>query len=252
MEMITKSDLLQFDKLGYFVTDVVLERDRLVEVRQEFDRLYHEGIEEAKKSGNLAVVKAAEERRSYGQVHKKSEIVADFVKSDIYLEACQKLIGADADLYWNQAAVNPPKLGKTFSWHQDSGYTETIPLPYITCWTAVSDSNLDNGCIWIRPKSHQHGVFPHQQVAENDEVYDGLTARTNQVELEPAIPVEMKAGQVAIFSSLLLHMSGPNKTSNHYRHGFVPQYHVPDVILKKNNQSIGDQFPVLRANQKVD
>ena len=72
----------------------------------------------------------------------------------------------------------------------------------------------------------------------DDEVYGGLTARTSQVELEPAIPVEMKAGQVAIFSSLLLHMSGPNKTSNHYRHGFVPQYHVPDVILKKNNQSI--------------
>jgi len=253
MGMISDSDVSQFDQLGYFITDVVIERDRLLAVRQEFDRLYHEGIEEAKSSGNLDNVKAAEGRRSYGEVHKKSQIVADFVKSGIYLEACQKLIGADADLYWNQAAVKPPKIGKTFNWHQDSGYTETVPLAYITCWTAVSDSNLENGCIWIRPKSHQYGVFPHHQEDENDQVYAGLTAETSQVkELESAIPVEMKAGQVAIFSSLLLHMSGPNTSSCHYRHGFVPQYHVPGVILKKNNQLIGDQIPVLRANEKVD
>ena len=58
MGMISDSDVSQFDQLGYFITDVVIERDRLLAVRQEFDRLYHEGIEEAKSSGNLDNVTA--------------------------------------------------------------------------------------------------------------------------------------------------------------------------------------------------
>ena len=50
MGMISDSDISQFDQLGYFITDVVIKRDRLLAVRQEFDRLYHEGIDEAKSS----------------------------------------------------------------------------------------------------------------------------------------------------------------------------------------------------------
>ena len=67
-----------------------------------------------------------------------------------------------------------------------------------------------------------------------------------------AVPVEMKAGQVAIFSSLTLHMSGPNTSNNSTRRGYVPQYHVPDVILKKTGQPIGDQFPVLRNGHRIN
>ena len=248
--MISEKDKTQFQELGYFVTDVVIEPDQLQFMADEMDRLYREGVEEAKATGDPKVILAAEGRRSYGQIHNRSQIAAEFVKSQIYLEACHAFIGPNADLYWNQAATKPPKLGKTFSWHQDSGYTETIPLAYITCWTAISDSNLDNGCIWVLPKSHKWGVLEHESEEPNQQVYGGL--RANFLDDSGAVPVEMKAGQVAIFSSLTLHMSGPNTSNNSTRRGYVPQYHVPDVILKKTGQPIGDQFPVLRNGHRIN
>ena len=247
--MINEKDKAQFQELGYFVTDVVIEPDQLQFMADEMDRLYREGFEEAKATGDSKAVLAAEGRRSYGQVHNRSQIAAEFVRSEIYLEACRAFIGPNADLYWNQAATKPPQLGKTFSWHQDSGYTETVPLAYITCWTAISDSNLENGGIWVLPRSHKWGVLEHENEEPNQQVYGGLRAKCS--DYSGAVPVEMKAGQVAIFSSLTLHMSGPNTSRNSMRRGYVPQYHVPGVILKKTGKPVGDQFPVLRDGLRV-
>ena len=46
-------------------------------------------------------------------------------------------------------------------------------------------------------------------------------------------------------------MSGPNTSRNSMRRGYVPQYHVPGVILKKTGKPVGDQFPVLRNGLRV-
>ena len=249
MSLITKKDYAQFRKVGYFVTDVMFAADELEPMADEMDRVYEERIRQAEASGDANAVKEARDRRSYGQFHTYSEVAAEFVKSPVYLEACQRLIGPDADLYYNQAASKPPDIGRTFGWHQDSGYTETVPLEYITCWTAISDSTLQNGCIWVIPGSHTWGLLPHVPESSDEHNYGGLTAQFDDE--RGAIPVEMKAGQVAFFSSLTLHKSGPNTSRNSVRRGYVPQYHVPGVILKKTRLVTGDQYPVLRSGKKV-
>src|SRR5205823_7474404 len=133
----------------------------------------------------------ARERPFIGQVHTRSGTCAEFVKSPIYLEACAKLIGPDADLYYNQAVIKPPERGRHFGWHQDSGYTTTEPLEYVTCWTAISRTFIENGCIWVLPGSHRNGVRSH---ARNEQ------DRSNDAQVEDdsaAVPVEMAPGQVA-------------------------------------------------------
>ena len=65
-----------------------------------------------------------------------------------------------------------------------------------------------------------------------------------------AIPVEMERGQVAVFSSLMRHKSGPNG-SRDSRCGYVPQYHVPRVAEQSTGKLFGDQYPVLRDGQPV-
>ena len=161
----------------------------------------------------------------------------DFLKKPIYLEACRLLIGENADLYYNQATTKMPEgRGKVFDWHQDSGYTTTEPLEYITCWTAISDSDLENGCIWIIPGSHRSGVLEHVTEEEDEQRYGGKNA---QVDDNGALPVEMRGGEVAVFSSLLLHRSGPNTSRDRPRRAYVPQYHVPDLILVQDRRALG-------------
>ena len=95
----------------------------------------------------------------------------------------------------------------------------------------------------------KRGVLPHEPEQETGEVYAGKNALLEDE--TGAIPVEMKAGQVAVFSSLMLHKSGPNTTTNSYRRGFVPQYHVPGVCLKGTGELWGEQVPILRNGQLV-
>jgi len=217
-------------------------REQLQEMEREFDRLAAEYVRDIEATGDDMQIEMARLRPFVGSAHLKSAACAAFVKAPIYLEACKTFIGPDADLYYNQAVLKPPEKGLLFGWHQDSGYIVTEPLEYITCWTAISDSTLENGCIWVLPESHKRGLLPHEWSEQ---------MRSFNVAVEDesaAVPVEMKAGQVAVFSSFMLHKSGPN-TSQSVRRGYVPQYHKPGVVESVSGRIIGDQFPVLRGGQ---
>ena len=250
MALISDREVEQFYDVGYFLTDTVFAEEELRPMAAEMDRVYDEHLKEIIAGGDEAAVDAARGRWSFGQFHTRSEVAAEFVKKPIYLEACRRFIGADADLYYNQATTKIPEgRGKVFDWHQDSGYVQTEPLEYITCWTAISDSDLENGCIWIIPGSHKWGLQVHVREGETAEQYGGKNARFEDE--SGAMPVEMKAGQVAIFSSLMLHRSGPNASANRPRRGYVPQYHVPDVINLETGKPWGDLVPVLRGGKET-
>lgn len=245
MSLITDAQVDQFRELGYSLTAPMFADGELAAVSAEFDRLWAEEISAAERSGDTSRFEFTRTRPFIGQAHTRSPLLARFVSSPIYLEACARLIGPDADLYYNQIVIKPPERGRHFGWHQDSGYTTTEPLEYITCWTAISRTFIENGCIWVLPGSHRSGVRTHAR-NEQDQSVDASVEDDSA-----AVPVEMAPGQVAIFSSLLLHKSGPN-TSGEVRRAYVPQYHVPDVRLVSTGEPWGDRFPVLRNGRRVE
>jgi ectoine hydroxylase-related dioxygenase (phytanoyl-CoA dioxygenase family) len=243
-DLISSADLASFRENGYFITKPMFTDAELKGVREEFDRLWAEAMVEAEKSGDPKLIAFTKNRPFVGQAHTRSPLLVDFVKSPIYLEACAKLIGADADLYYNQAVLKVPEIGKRFGWHQDTGYLVTDPLEYVTAWTAIGPATLENGCIWVLPGSHKRGPITHVR----NEAENSLDVPVDDE--SGAIPVEVEAGQVVIFNALLLHKSGPN-TSKNVRYAYVPQYHVPQVKEKATGQLTGDQFAVLRDGKRV-
>jgi phytanoyl-CoA hydroxylase len=242
--VITARDLGQFQELGYFITPPCLTPAQLSNASAEFERLWQDHIRTVEKTGDEKQIWIARNRAFIGAAHKSSAVLAEICHAPIYLDAAAKLIGPDADLYYNQVVIKSPQPGGHFGWHQDSGYTTTTPLAYITCWTAISRTTVENGCIWIIPGSHHRGLLPHQHNVR-DESHDAVMDNE-----DGAIPVELAPGQVAIFSSLLLHKSGPNLSRGN-RFGYVPQYHHANVVLSENGQPFGDQVPVLRHGEPV-
>ena len=115
MELISPAEVAQFRDMGFFLTDVVFTPDELTAMAVEMDRMYEEDLRQAEASGDGEAIEKARSRRSFGQFHTLSPIAAEFVKKPIYLEACRRLIGADADLYYNQATTKMPEgYGKVF------------------------------------------------------------------------------------------------------------------------------------------
>ena len=246
MALISDEQVRQFHEVGYFVTEPMFDDDTLKAMADEFDRVHAEQVAaaEANSDTDETAREIVRYRPFIGQFHTRSEVAAAFVKAPVYLEACARFIGPDADLYYNQAVIKPPEKGKHFAWHQDSGYVKTRPLEYITCWTAISRTFVDNGCIWVIPESHKLGLLEHPRSEEDQALRARFTDESK------AIPVEMQPGQVAIFSSLTLHKSGSN-VSSEIRRGYVPQYHVPDVVAVHDGNPWGDRFPVLRDGKPV-
>ncbi len=122
----------------------------------------------------------------------------------------------DARLYWEQAVTKPPQARTELPWHQDNGYTPLDPEEYVTCWLALDDAELDNGCLWLIPGSHRQGTQKHSngsgpfRVGHRGPADDGI-----------AVPV--RRGSVLVFSSLIMHRSGPNTTDRH-RRAWIIQY----------------------------
>ena len=152
------------------------------------------------------------------------------------VEALTQLIGPDVALTHNQILWKLPDGPDTHSdipFHQDNGYGELEPFTDVTVWIALTDTNEDNGCLWIVPGSHRLGLLQHAMAEVNPflrEAADGAGA----------VPVPMKAGEAVAFAGLTVHGSGPNRTAAE-RVGFYARYCEPATrMTSEHGRSVLD------------
>ena len=52
-------------------------------------------------------------------------------------------------------------------WHQDESYWPDLPdKRAVSCWVAIDDVTVENGCMWFVPGSFKHDIRKHRPVAE--------------------------------------------------------------------------------------
>lgn len=132
------------------------------------------------------------------------------------------------------------KFRYTFSiviMHQDAAYLYTDPQELVGFWIALEDSNLENGCLWIAPGSHQSGV--HRRYVRNKDpdskellVYDRAAPC---YQLSNFRPVPVSKGTCVLIHGQVVHFSHPNK-SDKSRHAYT--FHVietDNVSYSKEN-----------------
>lgn len=105
------------------------------------------------------------------------------------------------------------------AWHQDRGVglAEADNTEMVTCWIAVNDARIDNGCLKVIPNPPED-MYPHCPRAQTAMV-------ESYVEEDRAIHAEVKAGGIVLIHPLTPHSAGPN-TSDGYRWSFDIRYNV--------------------------
>jgi phytanoyl-CoA hydroxylase len=143
----------------------------------------------------------------------------------------------NARLYWEQAVAKPPQARTELPWHQDNGYTPLVPEEYVTCWLALDDADVDNGCIWVIPGSHHQGTQRHHAGAGPFRVgHDGG---------EEGVAVPVRRGDVLVFSSLIMHRSGPNVTDRN-RRAWIIQFCPAHARSALSGKLLDDRLLVAR------
>jgi ectoine hydroxylase-related dioxygenase (phytanoyl-CoA dioxygenase family) len=85
----------------------------------------------------------------------------------------------------------------------------------VTCWCALDEATIANGCLWMIPGSHLDGVTD-RETWQRYEPVDG-------VEPPEARPIELAAGSCSFHHGLILHASRPNLTDRP-RWGYATHY----------------------------
>lgn len=253
---LTAEQVAQFDRDGYLVLDGVFDDATIADVRAEADRV-ESGVEtflRAQDDDRFMIAEAGAITFSTHLVT-QSATMRSFAHHPFFAGVCADLIGPDVNLYWDQAVYKKPEKPRRFPWHQDNGYAYVEPQQYLTCWVALSDAGVDDGCPQVVPGLHRRGTLEHHYIEPL-----GWECIADPGEL-PVVAAEVRAGGVVVFSSLTPHLTGPNVTDR-VRKAYILQY-APvgarvlggDPTSPPTSATPADdpdrQFPILRDGRPV-
>ena len=137
------------------------------------------------------------------------------------LDIVAKCIGGDIKHFGDQLFMKPAG-GVEKTSHQDSPYFPISPMNLISCWIALDDVNEVNGCMKFIPGSHKWGALPHTEkwmVGDRED----MCIPKDQIDDKEEVSIHLIAGSASFHHSLLVHRSGPNKTSQS-RRGWAIHY----------------------------
>lgn len=117
-------------------------------------------------------------------------------------------------------AKSPGRADAVFGWHQDQAYwIDTDDRRTATCWLAVDDSTIDNGCMQFLPGSQHEPVRPHRPLHGDREASHTLV--TDLHDDDVMVPVPIARGDITVHSEGVLHGSGGNTTTDSYRRAYI-------------------------------
>jgi len=207
-----------YDRDGFFVLADAISGPDLERLLSEIDprEAKVESFLRGAEGGRIFIARAGEITFSTHLV-KRSAALREFCTGPLFRDIGHDLIGPDVRLYWDQAVYKKPGNPEDFPWHQDNGYAFVRPQQYVTCWIALTDATLENGCPWVVPGVHRRGTLRHWMTDLGWRCLD---------EAPDAVPLPLRAGSIAVFSSLTPHRTGPNSTAE-VRKAYIVQL-APD------------------------
>lgn len=111
-----------------------------------------------------------------------------------------------------------PNIGGEVICHQDSTFLYTDPIDIAGLWFALEDATVENGCLWVIPGGHRHGLksrWVRSSEGMKFEIFDEEPWPEDQL-----VPLEVSKGSLILLHGLLPHRSFENRSSRS-RHAYT-------------------------------
>ena len=200
-------------------------------------------MSEDEAAGYAARLEEAEQRypqelnaENRNNAHLAFKFLDELAFHPVILDAVEDLLGSDFSLWGSVLFIKEPSSNHFVSWHQDATYMGITPHNFLTPWLALSPSNKETGCMTMIAGSHRERIFDHEDSFDADNI---LTRgqQINQVDLDSAVDLILKPGQMSIHHAMTVHGSQPNR-SEQRRIGYAIQGFMPGEA----RQTVGENY----------
>ena len=207
---LSDSELRRFAADGFMVCGATLSASGLGQVREECMAAWN------REKGAFDPDKTWLENALLPNIHHRSDMVRQFYFAGPLVDVAEQIIGPNLKAATSQLTFKTRNNRMVFPWHQDNGYGELEPYNALSCLTALDDTNLENGCLWVIPGSNRTGQQAHAQGKAAADAKHGAELKAGADESK-AVPIPMKAGESLVMSCWTLHKSGPNRSGRDRR-----------------------------------
>ena len=225
MTYLSSNQLKQYEDQGYISPIEVLSSSEALEARKEIELIEKKMPNEIDNAGRY-------------NVHLISPKLDSIVHNSKILDAVESIIGKNILVCSTTLFIKNPNEQGFVSYHQDAKYIGLEPHNWVTAWVALTDSNENNGCMKMWPKSHLNIKDHNEKFNEGNLLTRGQTVEN--VPEKEVKSIELKAGQMSLHHPRVVHGSGINK-SNDRRIGFVIQSYIGTNVkqtLGKNSVQV--------------
>lgn len=250
---LTEDQISFFHEEGYLSGIKLLDDAQIEELREELDRLmdpdhplhhlFHEFHSNESSDPSAILFHSLGHWRLEKGFH-------DVIWNPAFVMAASQLLGNRSVRFWHdQLFCKPAKHGGVVAWHQDYSYwTRTIKMQHLTCWTALDDSTVENGCIHYVPKSHKWGLLEKPQLAGEMEGLMEFMTPEQKEQFKP-IPIELKKGYATFHHPLMVHGSFGNH-SDISRRAFVLNVFA-DGTISNSDEPLLQGIPSIPKGEKM-
>ena len=174
----------------------------------------------------------------------------DILWNPAFTVPAHQLLGGAVRFWHDQLFCKPAHHGGVVAWHQDYSYwTRTQPMSHLTCWIALDDSTIENGCLWYVPGSHRWQLLPITGLAGDMNEIMTVLDEDQKAAFRP-VPVELKRGYCSFHHPLLVHGSYENRSDRQRRATVINVFQ--DGVRSMSNEPLLDGVPPIAAGERMD
>lgn len=219
-----------FRSEGYLVAENVVTAADLQPVIDEYSEWIDRRARELQQQGAIQDLCEAEPFETrFARLYAQSREIAqgmdimqlrgramfEFLRNPNLLDAVESLVGSEitCNPIQHVRAKPPSSLSNegyyNVPWHQDMAVTweEADHSDIITCWIALVDATVENGCMEVIPGVWKQGYLEHHKVNGDTTIHPDALPK----EVQP-VPVPVKRGGAVFMHRCTPHRSTPNYT----------------------------------------
>jgi ectoine hydroxylase-related dioxygenase (phytanoyl-CoA dioxygenase family) len=174
----------------------------------------------------------------------------DLLWHPAFLMPASQLLGGAVRFWHDQLFCKPAYHGGVVAWHQDYSYwTRTQPMAHLSCWIALDDSTVENGCVYYVPGSHRWNLLPITGLANDMNAIQSVLSEKQKAQFKP-VAIELKAGECSFHHPLMVHGSFENRSDRPRRGAVLNVFR--DGVRSASTEPLLAGVPAIPVGEKIE